>query len=52
MSIHGEIAQVLKTNGFTITETIQEVIDELVDLALEESEDVEIIDEAEEAADR
>ncbi|MBA3686484.1 MAG: hypothetical protein H0W72_14780 [Planctomycetes bacterium] len=48
MSVHSEIIQVLRANGFTITETIQEAVDEMLDVALEESEEVEIVDEAEE----
>ncbi len=48
MSVHSEIVQVLRSNGFTITETIQEAVDELIDVALEESEEVEIVDDAEE----
>ncbi len=52
MSVQSEIIQVLKSNGFTITETIQEAVDELLDVVLEENDEIEILDEAEEAADR
>ncbi len=52
MSTHSEIVQVLKANGFSITETIQEAVDELLDVVLEENEEVEILDEAEETRER
>ncbi len=51
MSAHGEIIQVLKSNGFTITETIEEAIDEMLDVVLEENEEAEILDEADRGAD-
>jgi hypothetical protein len=52
MSAHSEIIQVLRNHGFTITETIQEAVDELLDVAVEESDEVEVVDEAEEIADQ